>query len=96
MLFRSQNDVAPDVILASAVESNAQAFLKIATEVKEKRFHSGMLVFGIQDGTVSLVYNPKLVSQIPPAALERARNVEHDLATGRLVLPPTTLSSSTK
>ena len=59
-VFNNQNDVAPDVILASAMTSNALAFLKIATEVKEKRFHAGMLVFGMQDGMVSLVYNPKL------------------------------------
>jgi hypothetical protein len=55
-----------------------------------------MLVFGMQDGMVNLVYNPKLESQIPPAALQRARKVEHDLATGQLVLPPTTLSLPTK
>lgn len=95
-VFNNQNDVAPEVILASAVTSNALAFLKIATEVKENRFHAGMLVFGMQDGMVSLVYNPKLESQIPPAALQRARKVEHDLATGQLVLPPTTLSLPTK
>jgi basic membrane protein A len=95
-VISNQNDVAPDVIIASAVESNAQAFLRIATEVKEKRFHSGMLIYGIKDGMVSLVYNPKLESRIPLAALERARNIEHQLATGQLVLPPTTLSSSTK
>jgi hypothetical protein len=39
---------------------------------------------------VSLVYNPRLESQIPPAALQRARKVEHDLATGQLVLPGAT------
>ncbi len=42
----------------------------------------------MQDGMVSVVFNPKLESRIPAAALERARKVEHDLATGQLVLPP--------
>ena len=95
-VFYNQNDVAPDVILASAVTSNALAFLKIATEVKEKRFQAGMLTFGMQDGMVSLVYNPKLEAQIPPAALQPARKVEHRLATGQLVLSPTNLSLPTK
>jgi basic membrane lipoprotein Med (substrate-binding protein (PBP1-ABC) superfamily) len=95
-VISNQNDVAPDVILASAVESNAQAFLRIATEVKEKRFHPGMLIFGMKEGMVGLVYNPKLESAIPPAALERARKVEHDLATGQLVLAPTTLPAPAK
>jgi basic membrane protein A and related proteins len=90
-VFNNQNDVAPDVVLASAVTSTPLAFLKIATEVKDKTFHPGMLEFGMQDGMVSVVFNPKLESQIPPAALERARKVEHDLATGALVLPPDVL-----
>ena len=83
------NGVAPDVVLASAVTSTPLAFLKIATEVKDKRFHPGMLEFGMQDGMVRVVFNPKLESRIPAAALQRARNVEHELATGQLVLPPT-------
>src|ERR1700722_774749 len=36
--IRNQNAIAPDVVLASAVTSTAQAFLRIATEVKEHRF----------------------------------------------------------
>ncbi len=88
-VFTNQNNVAPDVVLASAVTSTPLAFLKIATEVKEKTFHPGMLEFGMQDGMVSVVFNPKLESRIPAAALERARKVEQDLATGKLVLPPT-------
>jgi basic membrane lipoprotein Med (substrate-binding protein (PBP1-ABC) superfamily) len=88
-VFNNQNGVAPDVVLASAVTSTPLAFLKIATEVKDKRFHPGMLEFGMQDGMVRVVFNPKLESRIPAAALQRARKVEHELATGQLVLPPT-------
>jgi hypothetical protein len=43
---------------------------------------------------VKVVYNPRLEPLIPSAALERARKVEHDLATGQLVLAPTTLPSA--
>ncbi len=88
-VFNNQNNVAPDVVLASAVTSTPKAFLKIATEVKEKRFHPGMLEFGMQDGMVSVVINPKLESQIPASALARALKVQQDLSTGQLVLPPT-------
>ena len=77
-VFNNQNGVAPDVVLASAVTSTPLAFLKIATEVKDKRFHPGMLEFGMQDGMVRVVFNPKLESRIPAAALQRARNVEHE------------------
>lgn len=90
-VFNNQNSVAPDVVLASAVTSTPLAFLKIATEVKGGTFHPGMLEFGMQDGMVSVVFNPKLEAKIPPGALERAGKVEHDLATGALVLPPDVL-----
>jgi basic membrane protein A len=74
--IRNQNDIAPDVILASAVTLNAKAFLKIAIEVKSHRFHPGMLEFGMADGMVKVILNPKLESRIPPAILERVRNAE--------------------
>jgi basic membrane lipoprotein Med (substrate-binding protein (PBP1-ABC) superfamily) len=74
--FNNQNDVAPDVVLASAVTSTPLAFLKIAEEVKSKQFHTGMLEFGMKDGMVHVVFNPKLESKIPPAAIERARAAE--------------------
>jgi basic membrane protein A len=74
--IRNQNDIAPDVILASAVTSTAKAFLRIATEVKEHNFHPGMLEFGMGDGMVKVVLNPKLQSRIPASILERAHNAE--------------------
>jgi basic membrane protein A and related proteins len=88
-VFNNQNNIAPDVVLASAVTSTSMAFLKIATEVKEKQFHPGMLEFGMQDGMVNVVFNPRLVSRIPADALDRAKKVEHDLMSGAMVLPAT-------
>jgi len=80
--IRNQNDVVPGVVLASAVTSNAQAFLKIATEVKNNQFHPGMLEFGMEDGMVKVVLNPKLESRIPAAAMTRflaaEREFEHE------------------
>jgi basic membrane protein A and related proteins len=85
--FTNQNNVAPDVVLASAVTSTPLAFLKIATEVKNKQFHPGMLEFGMQDGMVNVVLNPKLESRIPASAIERARKAEHDFAAGQQISP---------
>ncbi|HLW70477.1 MAG TPA: BMP family protein [Candidatus Binataceae bacterium] len=81
--FNNQNNVAPDVVLASAVTSTPLAFLKIAQEVKAKQFHPGMLEFGMKDGMVNLVLNPKLESHIPGFALERARRVEQEFISGQ-------------
>ncbi len=76
--FTNQNDVAPDAVIASSVTSTPRAFLKIATEVKNHEFHPRMIEYGMSDGMIELVLNPKLESQIPAAAVERARKAEHD------------------
>jgi basic membrane protein A len=76
--FNNQNTVAPDVVLASAVTSIPRAFLKIAGEVKDRRFHPGMLVFGMKDGMVKIVLNPGLKSHIPAAIMQRALKAEQD------------------
>ncbi len=69
--IRNQNDVIPGVVLASAVSSTAQAFLKIASEVKNGQFHPGMLEFGMADGMVKVVLNPELENHIPAQAMAR-------------------------
>jgi basic membrane lipoprotein Med (substrate-binding protein (PBP1-ABC) superfamily) len=88
--FNNQNDVAPDVVLASAVTSTPQAFLKIAREVKERQFHPGMLEFGMRDGMVNVVLNPKLESHIPSAVIERARRAEHEFMSRQPAIPVST------
>src|SRR6202045_289875 len=76
--IRNQNDVVPGVVIASAVESTAQAFLKIAKAVKNNQFHPGMLEYGMEDGMVKVVLNPKLESRIPEAAMKRFLAVERE------------------
>jgi len=88
--FNNQNDVAPDVVLASAVTSTPLAFLKIAREVKTRTFHPGMLELGMKDGMVNVVFNPKLKSRIPVAALERARAAEREFMTRPPASPAST------
>jgi basic membrane protein A and related proteins len=78
--FNDQSAVAPDVVLASAVTSTPLAFLRIASEVKDHRFHPGMLQFGMKDGMVKVVLNPKLQSRIPADALEQARKAEQQFS----------------
>jgi basic membrane protein A and related proteins len=82
--FNNQNDVAPDVVIASAVTSTPRAFLRIAREVKDKRFHPRMIEYGMRDGMVSLVFNPKLESKLPAPALHHALEVEQQISDGKL------------
>jgi basic membrane protein A and related proteins len=83
----NQNDVAPHVVLASAVTSIPQAFLKIASEVKAGKFQPRMIEFGMADGMVRVVVNQQLESRIPPAVMQQVRNAEQAIMEGRTVLP---------
>jgi basic membrane protein A and related proteins len=84
---RNQNDVAPDVVLASAVTDIPQAFLKIAAAVKKGDFHPAMIEFGMRDEMVKVVMNPRLVSRIPPRALPLAKASEDQIKSGKITFP---------
>jgi basic membrane lipoprotein Med (substrate-binding protein (PBP1-ABC) superfamily) len=84
---KNQNDVAPDVIIASAVIDVPGAFLRVAREVKEGRFVAKVEKLGMKDGVVSFAYNPRLQDQIPAdvrAAIDAARK---QIIDGTLVVP---------
>jgi len=83
---RDQSAVAPDWIVASAVADIPMAFLTIAREVSAGRFHPRMIEYGMRDGMVRLVYNPKLSDRIPPAALARANEAERRIISGAITI----------
>ncbi|HXZ87004.1 MAG TPA: BMP family protein [Candidatus Binataceae bacterium] len=82
---RNQNAVAPEVVLASAVTSIPQAFLKIAAEVKAGDFRPGMLELGMKDGMVHVIINPHLESRIPASALAAMKHAEQQIESGAIV-----------
>jgi basic membrane lipoprotein Med (substrate-binding protein (PBP1-ABC) superfamily) len=84
---RDQNDVAPAVVLASAVTSIPQAFLKIASEVKAGDFHPHMIEFGMADGMVRVVVNERLASRIPPIVMTQVKETEQAIMNGKIALP---------
>jgi len=81
-----QNAVAPDNILASAVTHIPKAFVRIATEIKNGEFQGGMLEYGMKDGMVDVVYNPRLRSKIPAATLDKAKEATQQIIDGKIVL----------
>ena len=84
---RDQNDVAPAVVLASAVTSIPQAFLKIAREVKAGNFHPRMIEFGMADGMVRVLLNQRLQSRIPPTVMAQVKNAEQAIVSGKIIVP---------
>jgi basic membrane lipoprotein Med (substrate-binding protein (PBP1-ABC) superfamily) len=78
----NQNELAPEVILASAVFDVPKAFTQMATQVREGRFFGRRHEFGTKDGLVALVINPRLEERIPAAVRRRVRQAEDALRRG--------------
>lgn len=84
---RNQNDIAPDVIVASAVLDVPSAFLSMARIVKEGRFQPGVQRFGMKEGIVSLAWNEKLRAALKPATVARVTAAEEKIRSGELQVP---------
>ena len=85
--FRPRRRGISDVVLASAVRSIPQVFLKIASQVKSGDFHPRMLEFGIADGMVCVVVNQHLESRIPASVMRQVKYTELGIISGRIVVP---------
>lgn len=84
---KNQNDVAPEVVLTSAVIDIPRAFLKVAEEVKSGTFVAKVEKLGMRDGVIALVYNAQLASRIPAAARARVEAAQGDIISGKLIVP---------
>ena len=82
-----QNDVAPDVIIASVVIDLPHAFLIVAQSVKDRTFKAKVLRLGDDQQVVELVVNPKLASVIPAAARAAVDSARVGIASGRIHPP---------
>jgi basic membrane lipoprotein Med (substrate-binding protein (PBP1-ABC) superfamily) len=70
-----QNDLAPEVILASVVIDLPKAFMLIGREVQGGTFTGRVINLGVKDDVVRLVINPALRSSIPAAAIAASDSV---------------------
>jgi basic membrane protein A and related proteins len=84
---KNQNDVAPDVVLASAVADIPTAFVEVARTVRDGRFVAGIEKMGMKDGVVRLELNPRLESKIPQEAMARIEAAREQIIAGALRVP---------
>jgi basic membrane lipoprotein Med (substrate-binding protein (PBP1-ABC) superfamily) len=84
---KNQNDIAPDVVVASAVIDIPRAFVEVARQVKDGTFEGKIERFGIEDRVVSLVYNPRLEARIPAATKKLIDDTRNAIVSGRLQVP---------
>jgi len=83
-----QSALAPDRVLGSAVIDLPHAFLLVASEVKSGRFTPRTRVFGLKDGVVSYVANPRLDSLVPSRVKARMRAATDSIVSGTLIAAP--------
>ncbi len=77
-----QNNVAPDVIIASVVIDLPKAFLMIAREVQAGTFKGRVITLGVKDDVVRLVVNPALRDRVPTAVMAASDSVGAMLKAG--------------
>lgn len=84
---KNQNDIAPEVVIASAVSDIPRAFVEVARKVKEGRFTGRIERMGMKDGVVSLVWNPRLEARIPAPIKARIEQARQAIIAGTLKVP---------
>ncbi len=84
---RNQNDLAPDVIVASAVLDVPAAFVRMARVVRDHQFKPEVQFLGMNEGIVSLVWNEKLKAALSPATVAEVTRLEAAIRSGKVVVP---------
>lgn len=84
---RNQTDLAPDVVVASAVLDVPSAFIHMAKLVKGKTFRPQVYWLGMNEGIVSLQWNPALKNSMKPSTLEEIARTEQAIREGKLEVP---------
>jgi basic membrane lipoprotein Med (substrate-binding protein (PBP1-ABC) superfamily) len=84
---KNQNDIAPGVILASAVIDIPGAFLTVAQQVRDKKFVAQIEKMGMDEGLVRLEINPKLESNLTPALKSAIEEARKKIVEGTIKVP---------
>jgi basic membrane protein A len=84
---KNQNDMAPDVIVASAVLDVPGAFVYMAKLVHDHKFRPHVYWLGMHENLVSLVWNDKLTSTLSPKTISEVTRIEADIRSGKFEVP---------
>ena len=84
---RDQNDVAPDVVVGSAVINIPTIFLQVAESWRAGTLEGRPLYSGLATGAVEFVPNPALDAVIPADALARIDEARRAIVAGTLEVP---------
>jgi len=82
-----QNDVAPDVILGSALIHIPQAFLEVARLWMEGKLGGEPVYTGESDGVIDFVENPTLADRVPAELEKKVDDARQRIRSGALEVP---------
>lgn len=84
---RDQADVAPDVILGSAVIRIPEAFLETAREWRAGRLGGKPVYASAKEGVIDFVVNPALADRIPASLMQAVDGARARIRSGELKVP---------
>ncbi|HJW95253.1 MAG TPA: BMP family protein [Thermoanaerobaculia bacterium] len=84
---KNQNDLAPDVVIASAVLDVPGAFVTVAKKVRDHQFKPEIQYLGMNEGIVSLVWNDALKSTLKPDTVSEVATIEQGIRNGSVKVP---------
>ena len=84
---KNQTDLAPDVVVASAVVDVSGAYLEMARIVRDGKFKPSVQQFGMKERIIRLEWNDKLKAGISPQTLVEVDRLAEEIEAGR-VKPP--------
>lgn len=82
----NQNSLKPEVIAASAVLDVPQTLFDTARLVQEGTFKGGIYREDLKSGHVYLALNPEFEKKLPKDVLDKIKQAEEDIKSGKLVL----------
>lgn len=82
----NQNAESPNII-SSATLDIPNAFLAVATQVKNGTFKSGPIIRGMKEGDIAVVDNPSLDHLFTTAQLAQIKQAEQGIISGKIDIP---------
>ncbi|HEX9996760.1 MAG TPA: BMP family protein, partial [Abditibacterium sp.] len=81
---RNQNNVAPEVTLASATIAMPRAFENVAKSVQNNTFKPEFVELNLKNGTIGLEWNAALKSKVPAAVLTKIEAAQKAIIAGKI------------
>lgn len=84
---KNQNDLAPDVIVASAVLDVPAAFVYMARRVHDHKFQPQVYWLGMNEGIVSVAWNDRLKAGLAPKTISEVERIGADIRSNKFQVP---------